>query len=118
MVSFNEKWAFKFPNLINKLHTQGPIFRTFFTGKISGKIPRKIFPPKMLGKNGMYRGKSFEKSVFKIFQEIQRNFPRKVIFAEKMYEKLAPGSKLSAQQPVLHAIMSYDASAVKTYKRN
>jgi hypothetical protein len=25
---------------------QGPIFRTFFPGKISGKIPRKIFPQK------------------------------------------------------------------------
>jgi hypothetical protein len=38
----------------------GPIFRTFFPGKISGKIPRKIFPPQMLGKNGIFRGKSFE----------------------------------------------------------
>jgi hypothetical protein len=38
----------------------------------------------MLGKYGIFRGKSFEKSVF---QEIPRNF-----FAEKMCEKLAPGS--------------------------
>jgi hypothetical protein len=72
---------------------QGPIFRTFFPGKISGKIPRKIFPQKMLGKNVIFRGKSFEKSFFK---EIPRNFPRKGIFrgkgfsAEKMYEKSPP----------------------------
>jgi hypothetical protein len=59
---------------------QGPIFRTFFAGKIPGKIPRKIFPPKMLGKNGIFRGKRFEKS---FFQEILRNFPQKVIFRGK-----------------------------------
>jgi hypothetical protein len=29
----------------------GPIFRTFFPGKISGKIPRKIFPQKCWEKN-------------------------------------------------------------------
>jgi hypothetical protein len=33
----------------------GPIFGTFFPGKIPGKIPRKIFPPKMLGKIGIIR---------------------------------------------------------------
>jgi hypothetical protein len=41
----------------------------------------------MLGKNGIFRGKSFEKS---FFQEIPRNFPRKVIFRVKIYEKSAP----------------------------
>jgi hypothetical protein len=43
---------------------QGPIFRTFYPGKILGKIPgkilgkipRKIFTQKMLGKNGIFRG--------------------------------------------------------------
>jgi hypothetical protein len=55
-------------------------FVHFFPGKISGKIPRKIFPPKMLGKTGIFRGKSFEKS---FFQEISRNFLRKVIFCGK-----------------------------------
>jgi hypothetical protein len=42
----------------------GPIFRTFFPGKIPQKIPRKIFPQKMLGKIAIFRGKSFEKSFF------------------------------------------------------
>jgi hypothetical protein len=47
----------------------------------------------MLGKNVIFRGKSFENS---FFQEIPRNFPRKITFrgkslsAEKMYEKSAP----------------------------
>jgi hypothetical protein len=49
----------------NELFTQGLIFRTFFQGKILGKFPRK---------NGIFHGKSFEKS---FFQEIPRNFPRK-----------------------------------------
>jgi hypothetical protein len=39
----------------------GPIFRTFFQGKILGKIPRKFFPLKMSAKIGIFRGKSFEK---------------------------------------------------------
>jgi hypothetical protein len=38
---------------------QGPIFRTFFPGKIPRKIPRKIFPQKMLGKISIFRGKMF-----------------------------------------------------------
>jgi hypothetical protein len=49
----------------------------------------------MLGKNGIFRGKSFEKS---FFQEIPRNFPRKVIFRGKMYEKLAP---VKTPEPIL-----------------
>jgi hypothetical protein len=66
---------------------QGPLFRTFFPGKSLGKIPRNIFPPKMLGKNGIFRGKSFEKS---FFQEILQNFPRKVIFRGKKCTKNQP----------------------------
>jgi hypothetical protein len=41
----------------------------------------------MLGKNGIFRGKSFEKS---FFQEIPRNFPRKVIFRGKNVQKIGP----------------------------
>jgi hypothetical protein len=66
---------------------QGSIFRTFFSGENFGENSAENFPPKMLGKKGIYRGKSFEKS---FFQEIPRNFPRKVIFRGKMYEKSAP----------------------------
>jgi hypothetical protein len=45
----------------------------------------------MLGKNGIFHGKSFEKS---FFQEIPQNFLRKVIFrGKKMYEKSAQGMK-------------------------
>jgi hypothetical protein len=64
----------------SKMPHLGPIFRTFFPGKISGKIPRKIFPQKMLGKIIIFRGKSFEKS---FFQKIPRNFPRKITFHGK-----------------------------------
>jgi hypothetical protein len=53
---------------------QGSFFRTFF----SGENFAENFPPKMLGKNGIFRGKSFEKS---FFQEI----PRKVIFRGKKW---------------------------------
>jgi hypothetical protein len=43
----------------------------------------------MLGKIAIFLGKSFEKL---FFQEIPRNFPRKVIFrGKKMYEKSVPG---------------------------
>jgi hypothetical protein len=41
----------------------------------------------MLGKNGIFRGKGFEKS---LFQEIPRNFPRKVIFCGKKCMKIGP----------------------------
>jgi hypothetical protein len=50
-------------------------------------IPRKIFPQKMLGKFRIFRGKSFEKS---LFQQIPRNFPRKVIFRGKKCTKNRP----------------------------
>jgi hypothetical protein len=65
---------------------QGSIFRKNFPGKISGKIPWK-FSPKNVGKNGIFRRKSFEKS---FFQEIPRNFPRKVIFRGKKCTKNRP----------------------------
>jgi hypothetical protein len=61
---------------------QGPIFRTFFSRENFGENFAENFPPK-LGKNGIFRGKSFEKL---FFQEIPRNFPRK-----KTYEKSPPG---------------------------
>jgi hypothetical protein len=67
----------------SNIFNQGPIFRTFFPGKILAKIPRKIFPQKMFGKNGIFRGKSFEKS---FFQEI----PWNSLSAGKMHEKSAP----------------------------
>jgi hypothetical protein len=41
----------------------------------------------MLGKNGIFRGKSFEKS---FFQEIPRNFPRKITFRGKNVRKIGP----------------------------
>jgi hypothetical protein len=44
------------------LELQGPIIRSFFQGKISAKIPQKIFPKKMLGKNGIFRGKKCTKN--------------------------------------------------------
>jgi hypothetical protein len=48
------------------------------------------FPPKMLGINGIFRGKSFEKL---FSQAIPQNFPGKITFrGKKMYEKLAPGA--------------------------
>jgi hypothetical protein len=41
----------------------------------------------MFGKNGIFRGKSCEKS---FFQDIPRNFPRKVIFCGKKCTKNRP----------------------------
>jgi hypothetical protein len=46
-----------------KLSLLGPIFRTFFPGKISGKIPRKIFPKKCWEKWNFPR-KKFRNIVF------------------------------------------------------
>jgi hypothetical protein len=51
-------------------------FRVKFRGKFS--------PQKMLGKIGIFRGKSFEKS---LFQQIPRNFPRKITFRGKKCTK-------------------------------
>jgi hypothetical protein len=59
----------------------------------------------MLGKNGIFRGKSFEKS---FFQEIPRNFPRKITFRRKNVRKIGP------KEPILPTIASYD-SVVKIY---
>jgi hypothetical protein len=74
---------------------QGPIFRTFFPGKILGKIPRKFFPLKMLGKIGIFRGKSFEK----LFpQEIPRKIPRKITFC---------GNKCTKNWPQVEGDVSY-----------
>jgi hypothetical protein len=42
----------------------------------------------MLGKNGIFRGKSFEKSFF--FKKFHGIFRGKSLSAEKMYKKLAP----------------------------
>jgi hypothetical protein len=49
------------------------------------------FSPKKGGKNGIFRGKSFEKS---FFQEIPWNFPQKVIFRGKNVRKIGPWLKL------------------------
>jgi hypothetical protein len=65
----------------------GPIFRTFFSAENFGENSAENFPPKNIGKNGIFRGKSFEKS---FFQEIPRNFPRKVIFRGKNVRKIGP----------------------------
>jgi hypothetical protein len=65
----------------------GSIFRTFFSGENFGENSAENFPQKMLGKNGIFRGKSFEKS---FFQEIPLNFPRKVIFRGKKCTKNWP----------------------------
>jgi hypothetical protein len=62
---------------------QGPIFHTLFPGK----IPRKIFPHKCWEKIEFSAEKSFEKL---FFQEIPRNFPRKVIFRGKKCTKNWP----------------------------
>jgi hypothetical protein len=52
----------------------------------------------MLGKIAIFRGKSFEKS---FFQQIPRNFPRKITFrGKKMYEKLAPEVRGFESRPV------------------
>jgi hypothetical protein len=65
----------------------GPIFRTIFPGKIFGENSGENFPTQNVGKNGIFRGKSFEKS---FFQEVLRNFPLKVIFRGKKCTKNRP----------------------------
>jgi hypothetical protein len=49
----------------------------------------------MLGKNGIFREKSFEKS---FLQEIPRNFPRKVTFCGKKCAKNWPQVTLRLRQ--------------------
>jgi hypothetical protein len=61
--------------MFGRFGTWGLFFVHFFRGKFRGKFS----PQKMLGKNGIFRGKSFEKWFF-------QEFPRK-----KMYERSAPG---------------------------
>jgi hypothetical protein len=66
----------------------GPIFRTFFSGENFGENSAENVPPKNVGKKWNFpRKKSFEKS---FFQEIPRNFPRKVIFRGKNVRKIGP----------------------------
>jgi hypothetical protein len=67
-----------------KLPNPGSIFLTFFSGENFGGNSAENFPPKMLGKNGIFRGKS-EKSVF---QEIPWNFTQQVIFRGKNVRKI------------------------------
>jgi hypothetical protein len=71
----------------------GPIFQTFFPGKIPGKIPRKIPPPQkktLLEKIRIFCGrKMFRKIIFPTNStefSTENHFPRK-----KMYKKLAAG---------------------------
>jgi hypothetical protein len=85
----------------------GPIFRTFFPekGKISGKIPRKIFPLKNVGKKWNFPQKKFQKIVFPRNStefSTESDFPWK-----KMYEKSAPGANPKC--------VSNHASFVKIY---
>jgi hypothetical protein len=67
----------------NLPHLSGADFSYIFSGENFGENSAENFPPKMLGKNGIFRGKSFEKS---FFQEI----PRKVIFRGKKCTKNRP----------------------------
>jgi hypothetical protein len=69
----------------------GRFFVHFFLGKFSGKFS----PTKMLGKIAIFRGKSFEKS---FFQQIPRNFPRKITFHGKKCTKNWPLVNLSRRK--------------------
>jgi hypothetical protein len=70
-------------------NSSGADFSYIFSGENSAENFAENFPQKMLGKNGIFRGKSFEKS---FFQEIPRNFPQKVIFRGKNVRKIGPWS--------------------------
>jgi hypothetical protein len=50
----------------------GPIFRSFFPGKISGKIPRKIFPQKCWEKTEFSAEKLLKNPFSKKFRGIFR----------------------------------------------
>jgi hypothetical protein len=58
----------------------------FFKGKFRGKFS----PNKMLGKIAIFRGKSFGKS---FFQQIPRNFMRKITFRGNNVRKIGPEFK-------------------------
>jgi hypothetical protein len=73
--------------MIGEQCDQGPIFCTFFSGENFWENSAENFPQKMLGKIVIFRGKSFEKS---FFQEIPRNFPRKITFRGKKCTKNRP----------------------------
>jgi hypothetical protein len=75
----------------------------FFWGKFWGKFRGK-FSPKNVGKNGIFRGKSFEKS---FFQKIPWNFPRKVIFRGKKCTKNRPLGSLVELRPSLARAQLY-----------
>jgi hypothetical protein len=62
-------------------------FFVHFSGENFGENSAENFPPKNVGKNGIFRGKSFEKS---FFQEIPGNFLQKVIFRRKKCTKNWP----------------------------
>jgi hypothetical protein len=65
----------------------GADFSYIFSGEIFRENSAENFPPKNIEKNGIFSGKSFEKS---FFQEIPRNFLRKVIFRGKNVRKIGP----------------------------
>jgi hypothetical protein len=67
----------------------------FFVHFFPGKIPRKIFPQKILGKIAIFRGKSFEKSFFNKFDGIFRG---KSLSAEKNVRKIGPFNKQQLQR--------------------
>jgi hypothetical protein len=67
--------------------SSGADFSYIFSGENFGGNSAENFPPKMLGKNGIFGGKSFEKL---FFQEIPQNFRPKVIFRRKKCTKNWP----------------------------
>jgi hypothetical protein len=62
-------------------------FFVHFSGENFGENSAEKFSPTNVGKSGIFRRKTFEKS---FFQEIQWNFPRKVIFRGKKCTKNRP----------------------------
>jgi hypothetical protein len=65
----------------------GADFPYIFSGENFRENSAENFPPTMLGKNGIFHGKSFEKLFSKKFRGI---------FHGKMYEKSAPGCILGS----------------------
>jgi hypothetical protein len=70
-------------------NSPGADFSYIFSGENLGENSAENFPPKNVGKNGIFRGKNFENS---FFQEIPWNFLRKVIFRGKNVIKIGPWS--------------------------
>jgi hypothetical protein len=76
----------------------GADFSYIFSGENFGENSAENCPPKMLGKNGIFRGKSFEKIFF--FREIPRNLPRKNTFRGKKCMKNRPLVKIRKREQI------------------